>query len=163
MSHQTKPFINHCFIHSILCHSILLRTDSLLNRTTFHLTTICIKQPLSCNIWSNELTFSPGLLLLLLFAEQTVISSNCRTHNLVASGIFIQDCMIVKPVKTWLQSSFNKLIATFLLVLKLEEKKERIEKAISLTLLYSLLIENSIPWTCNFMFCMHGVTKPFSA
>ena len=34
-------------------------------------------------------------LLLLSFAEHEVISRNSSTHNLVASGMFIQDCIIV--------------------------------------------------------------------
>ena len=62
------------------------------------------------------------MLLFLSFAEQKVISSNYRTHNLVASGIFIQDCMIVKSAKTETKSNFNKLVATFLLSSKVDNK-----------------------------------------
>ena len=43
-----------------------------------------------------ELTLSRGLLLLLSFAEQKVISTNSK----VASAIFTQDFMIVNSTKT---------------------------------------------------------------
>ena len=39
-------------------------------------------------------TLSRGLLLL-SFAEHKVISRNSSIHNLVASGMFLQDCIIV--------------------------------------------------------------------
>ena len=43
---------------------------------------------------------SRGLLLLLSFAEHKLISSKSSPHNTVTSGIFIEVCMMRKPVKT---------------------------------------------------------------
>ena len=56
------------------------------------------------NLSLNKLTFSRGLLLLLSFAEQKVINSNSSKLNVVASGVFAQDCMIVNSAKTWTDS-----------------------------------------------------------
>ena len=56
------------------------------------------------NLLLNKLTFSRGLLLLLSFAEQKVINSISSKLNVVASGIFTQDCMIVNSAKTWTDS-----------------------------------------------------------
>ena len=71
------------------------------------------------NLLINKLTLSRGLLLLLSFAEQKVININSSSPNVLASGIFAQDCMIVNSAKTWTDSKLIQSPALDILTLSL--------------------------------------------